>query len=63
MVADAASPGREHWRTVVAGRDEVRLDRVDAFARHHVVLSERAGGMARLRALDLAGGDAVVGDR
>jgi oligopeptidase B len=59
MVADTASPGREHWRTVVACRDEVRLDRVDAFA-HHVVLSERVGGMARLRALDLAGGDAVV---
>jgi oligopeptidase B len=59
MVADTASPGREHWRTVVAGQAEVRLDRVDAFA-HHVVLSERAGGMARLRALDLAGGDAVV---
>jgi oligopeptidase B len=59
MVADAASPSREQWRTVVAGRDEVRLDRVDAFA-HHVVLSERADGMARLRALDLAGGDTVV---
>jgi oligopeptidase B len=59
MVVDAASPGREHWRTVVAGRDDVRLDRVDTFARH-VVLSERVGGVARLRALDLAGGDAVV---
>jgi oligopeptidase B len=59
MAVDAASPGREHWRTVVASRDDVRLDRVDAFGRH-LVLSERAGGMERLRALDLAGGDTVV---
>lgn len=60
VAAPARTPSREYWRTVVAGRDDVRLDRVDAFARH-VVLSERVGGVARLRALDLAGGgDSMV---
>ncbi|HSO96455.1 MAG TPA: S9 family peptidase [Acidimicrobiia bacterium] len=63
MVTDTASPGREHWQTVLPGQDDVRLDRVDAFARH-LIVSERRGGMARLRALDLAGGatPVAVGD-
>ena len=58
--APAATPGREHWRPVVAARDDVRLDRVDAFATH-LVVSERADGLARLRVLDLgAGSEAPV---
>jgi oligopeptidase B len=55
MVVPAAQPDRGHWRVVVAHRDDVRLDRVDAFATH-LVLSERADGLARLRALDLTAG-------
>ncbi len=48
MVAPTAGPGRATWEEVVAHRDDVRLERVDAFARH-LVLSERAGGLERLR--------------
>ncbi len=53
--APAATPGREHWEVVLAHRPDVRLDHVDAF-RHHLVLSERAGGLARVRALELGTG-------
>ncbi len=35
--APAATPGREHWREILPGRDDVRLDGVDAFATHLVV--------------------------
>jgi oligopeptidase B len=55
MAAPVATPGRDHWRMVVAPRDDVRVDGVDAFS-GYLVLSERAGGLARLRALDLAAG-------
>ncbi len=56
VAAPVATPDRGHWRVVVPHRPDVRLDRVDAFARH-LVLSERAGGLARLRALDLVAGN------
>jgi oligopeptidase B len=55
MAAPVVTPGRDHWRVVVPHRSDVRLDRVDAFATH-LVLSERAGGLARLQALDLTAG-------
>ena len=45
---DATS--RKQWRDVVPHRPGVTLERVDAFARH-VVLSERSGGLERLRVL------------
>ncbi len=61
MVTDAATPGREHWQVLVPGREDVRVDRVDAFA-GHLVVSERAGGLPRVRALDLATGDAATLD-
>jgi oligopeptidase B len=53
MVTPATSPGRDRWRPLVAPRPDVRVERVDAFA-GHLVVSERASGAPRLRALDLA---------
>ncbi len=52
MLTPVASPGRAHWREVVAHRPDVRLDAVDAFA-DHVVLSERADGLEQLRVMSL----------
>ncbi len=51
-VTDRATPGRSHWSTVVAHRDDVRLEDVDAFA-DRVIVSERADAHERLRVLDL----------
>jgi oligopeptidase B len=52
MVATAAAPGRADWRPVVPHRRDVRVDRVDAFERY-LVVSDRADGLTRVRALDL----------
>lgn len=54
--APAATPGPEHWREVVPHRPGVRLEHVDAFT-GHLVLSERADGLTRLRVLRFADGD------
>ena len=52
VVAPVSSPGRDRWNDVLAHRDDVRLDAVNAF-RDHLVLSERADGLDRLRVLHL----------
>jgi oligopeptidase B len=52
MVTPTAEPGRASWEEVVPHRDDVRLQGVDAFA-EHLVLSERADGLERLRVLTL----------
>jgi oligopeptidase B len=59
MLTPVDSPGREHWREVVAHRSDVRLDAVDAFA-GHLVLSERADALEQLRVLRLADGEQHV---
>jgi oligopeptidase B len=41
-------PGQ--WTTIVPSRDDVRLERVDAFA-EHLVLTERGDGLVRLRVM------------
>ena len=46
-------PGREHWTAVLPYRAEIKLDAVEAFARHLVVW-ERKDGLRRLRVLELA---------
>jgi oligopeptidase B len=61
MVAPAATPGRAHWQLLVAPQDDVRLERVDAFARY-LVVSDRAEGLPRVRALDLEQGAEHVVD-
>ncbi|HEX9968550.1 MAG TPA: S9 family peptidase, partial [Acidimicrobiales bacterium] len=49
-------PGREHWVDVVPHRPDVKLDGVDVFARH-LVLVERADALRQLRILRLADGE------
>jgi oligopeptidase B len=56
MSAPLASPGREHWREVVAERKDRRLHTVDAFA-GHVVLGYRAPESLLLTVLPLDGGE------
>ena len=50
VVADLDRP--DDWREVIPGRDDVRLDAVDAFA-GHLVLQERSEGLTRLNVLRL----------
>jgi oligopeptidase B len=50
VMAAADDPRRENWQTLVPHRDDVKVDGVSAFARH-LVLSERANGLERLRVL------------
>lgn len=46
--APVSSPGREHWKTVIAHRDDVYLTGMDAF-KDHLVLSVRENGLPTLR--------------
>jgi oligopeptidase B len=48
-------PDATHWIDVIGHRDDVRIERVDAFS-NHLVLSERADGGQRLRIRNLADG-------
>ena len=52
VAAPVAEPGRANWTEVVAHRADIRLDAANAFA-DHVVLSERADGLDRVRVLRL----------
>jgi oligopeptidase B len=54
--APLATPGREHWKDVLPHRGDVKLDGVDAFARH-LVLYERADAVRRLRIMDTETGE------
>ena len=49
------TPGREHWREVVAHRDEVMLTGVDCL-RDHVVITERERALPHVTVLDPASG-------
>jgi len=60
-VAPVASPGRASWTTVLPGRDDTRLDDVDAFA-GFLVVSERADAVERLHVLTLGDDGAVTDD-
>lgn len=53
MVTPADATGRDAWTEVVAHRDDVRLVDVDAFT-NHLVVTERAEALERLRVIDLA---------
>jgi oligopeptidase B len=50
VTAPCAAPGRASWTPLVPHRDDVKLDAVNAFA-DHIVLSERAHGLERLRVM------------
>ncbi|MCW2523425.1 MAG: ptrB [Frankiales bacterium] len=54
--APLATPGHEHWRTLIAGSPERRLLGVDAFA-DHVILFERRDGLTALSVLRREGGE------
>jgi oligopeptidase B len=56
VAAPSAAPGRANWTPLVPHRDDVKLDSVTAFA-DHLVLSERANGLERLRVMDVGSGD------
>lgn len=53
VVAPDASPGRAHWREIVAERDDVHIDSLDMFESHGIVRI-RKGGIENLEILDLA---------
>ncbi len=53
--APEENPGPEYWTDWLAHGDSVFVESVDAFQRF-VVVSERAGGLRRLRITDLASG-------
>lgn len=48
MKAPVAEPGMANWAEVIGGRDNVKLDDVDAFA-GHLVIYEREGGLKKIR--------------
>ncbi len=54
MTAPIATPGREHWKELLAHRDDVMLEDVDVFAKL-LVLHERADAVPRLRVLAAGG--------
>lgn len=60
-LAPVDAPARANWVDVIPARDDVRLDDVDAFAAH-VVLTERADGLARLSYAPIAP-DGTIGAR
>ncbi|HWA57976.1 MAG TPA: S9 family peptidase [Gemmatimonadales bacterium] len=53
--APEEAPGPEHWTDWLPHRDSVFVEAVDAFKRF-VVVSERSGGLRRLRVTDLRAG-------
>ncbi len=50
--------GRDHWTEVLGHRDDVLLEGIDCFA-DHMVVSERRGGLGRLRVVTYGGADVV----
>jgi oligopeptidase B len=54
--APGVDPARQYWTPLVPHRDDVKLDAVCAFA-DHLVLSERAQGLERLRVMSVEDGD------
>lgn len=55
VAAPVDAPGRVHWTELVAHRDDVRLEEVDAFP-GYVVLSERSDGLDRVRVMSATDG-------
>ena len=54
MSAPVATPGRAHWQELVAHRDDVMLESVDAFA-DHLVVHERSDALPHMRVVPLHG--------
>jgi len=56
MTTPVATPGEAHWTELIPHRPEVMLEDIDLFARH-LVVSEREGGLPRLRVRQLESGE------
>ena len=56
VAAPVNAPGPANWDELVAHRDDVRIDAVDAF-RDHLAISERADGLDRVRVMRFETGD------
>jgi oligopeptidase B len=56
VTAPVSDPVEANWTEIVAHRPEVMLEDIDLFA-DHLVLSEREGGLPRLRVRSFATGD------
>jgi len=50
VTAPVSSPGKAHWRELIAHREDVMLDDLDAFA-EFLVVHEREDGLLRLRVM------------
>lgn len=50
--APVRSPSRDRWREIIAHRPNVKIDAIEAFERHLVVV-ERENGLKRIRVVDL----------
>jgi oligopeptidase B len=55
MKAPVSAPSKENWQTVIAHRDSVKVERIEAFA-DHLVVQERERGLRRIRVIDLRSG-------
>ena len=56
MEAPVAKPGRENWRELIPGRDDVFLQSVGVF-QDFMVVTERRDGLRRLRVIPWEGGE------
>ncbi|MCE9545259.1 MAG: S9 family peptidase [Planctomycetia bacterium] len=56
MSAPIATPDRAHWQEVIPNRDDVKLESIEAFA-DHLVLLERMRGLPTLRIRDVPSGE------
>ncbi|MGZ8464752.1 MAG: S9 family peptidase [Candidatus Binatia bacterium] len=57
MATPVAQPGREHWREIIAHRDDVYLGDFDLF-KDYLVLEERARGLTQIRVVPWSGSGA-----
>jgi oligopeptidase B len=56
MEAPVANPGRENWRELIPGRDDVFLQGVEVFS-DFMVVTERRDGLRHLRVIPWDGGE------
>ena len=61
MRASVSNPSRENWEAVIPHREAVKLDSVSAF-QNHLVISEREGGLQKIRIRNLSTDEAHAVD-
>ncbi len=55
VTAPVSDPGKENWREILKHRNNIKLEDIDCFAGHYVVL-ERENGIPRMCVTDLGSG-------